>query len=1593
MAAVVEDSATPVSNTATLSVRQRLLLSQILQDIRTTVQHLSLPDVNPLSATDATAVDALKDLYYMLNVEDSLNALPARQFVFASRTAQTLLHPIIVALHSHPSSGDNQKRWSVPTYQALRTLCVLSTPIPDANQFLPRGCALDVYCRQLSSFLAHNAASLEALVSLLQYYLEGKAAKIEALASAESCRLEDARIDNILTFFRNILSPPRIKQGNPLLTTDLGTHLALVSALQKADFYTTLSVLFSSSNPDEMRLHTTNTVFITADIYAFTFRHSSPKSISHTLRSHPYLRQPNANPPNGLQGQSTGEYRIPPKRTISKTRASMLRTALLKERAAIGGSRAVTAGARWSNRHSGGFSLHKVSDPDARPATVAVPMKSRTKRIMSSKAMVQSKISFNPKRPFQEAVLVNSQVLCLWASKKRYVKLSSTAGRAVEQVRKDLQDSGLKALVKIASELIDTSFSNFVREMRDRIDETKERTKRENPETLTRAQTSFLSLVGCVVGFQRERYGKVRKEKLEEARALNAEIHQNYMKAVLSADFKILKKEWKTVDAAIEVETFKIAFRVLVESFEALKNIGKDEANIESIEVATFALLEMMKMLQGMSAHAELQENENLEQTAEANTLTSRELALNTLEDLFREEIFLNAPANLAKDFNSKVFSFRHLSNIVEFGYTFTSMLMDEEELHRLQVTKKKRNRKKKIVAEEGLGKEGEEPQRQLVHEGENECLSNDNLPSTDTPPSLRRARKVKRVTDNSDDDEDVVHDVDNARRVEGMNEALEQSKAVEKPESEASPTNTRFNDEPSNVLPSTSETPKVDESTQPLEPPAMEIGSHSMQEGGETEKQKTSGEGYNRTATSSPKSDLRQVLDEGAGVESKGLSPAVQGKVDKSSPIKEMLRADAQAEAKIKAKEKSEKAKRMLMADVENEGKTLQAKFVSTINEAISTGISLGRKEGTENGNIGEDVANQSGESDDEPEMREMESMGIIRRFAHIRAIHTFTLPIRAMMCNSVALTGESYPIPDGAKMLLSPLVVAKSTHLLTSIWKVAKLRERGSLCGQFFTLGNMQFMEIMLNAPQHCNVKQFSVLESLGALARDVTRTFFEWLTINPGLTLDMVFGMDKGSCQMYTSYIRQKKIQAAKKHDDKESGNDSDVSQLAIAPPPRHICDGDISRSQRSRGLNSQRKKAARRRKRPENPKFESDEDVDDLDNLNIGIMDSDDGSDDGHDGHQKASILKAQTPNATNSKEPFLEKANPSTAQVRTRKRDRRRLKIRNEAPSGFQEKRQGERPQLDEDEDVDDLDNLNFGISENEDLDKAYNYDKKVAMSNTEKKSDGKVTVDPGLHELHNPCLYAVHSLFTAAPGIRCPLRTVFIQLPDGKLLVYSPTNPDLLDLEAVQALGEVTVIIAPNSVHSTYAQRTKEAFPNATLYSSPALKSRFPDTDWGTIVSSTLALSEDVILFCLSEMLVFQEIVLVHIPSRTLVIADTAFNISRTTLRGAGFGVNAFVRIGRGMGPMRTSVPLMFAMWAFCSKSKPQFDELLSMPWDSVVPCHGDIIEGTGKEAFRNGIYRFISSPASQIAARAWPYVVLIVAPIIATIAYARLIN
>jgi Domain of unknown function (DUF4336) len=54
-------------------------------------------------------------------------------------------------------------------------------------------------------------------------------------------------------------------------------------------------------------------------------------------------------------------------------------------------------------------------------------------------------------------------------------------------------------------------------------------------------------------------------------------------------------------------------------------------------------------------------------------------------------------------------------------------------------------------------------------------------------------------------------------------------------------------------------------------------------------------------------------------------------------------------------------------------------------------------------------------------------------------------------------------------------------------------------------------------------------------------------------------------------------------------------------------------------------------------------------------------------------------------------------------------------------------------------------------------------------------------------------------------GMQIPVRMTVLGLPDNELLVYSPLPPHLVDADALNALGTVKYIVAPNLMHKSYA--------------------------------------------------------------------------------------------------------------------------------------------------------------------------------------------
>lgn len=127
-----------------------------------------------------------------------------------------------------------------------------------------------------------------------------------------------------------------------------------------------------------------------------------------------------------------------------------------------------------------------------------------------------------------------------------------------------------------------------------------------------------------------------------------------------------------------------------------------------------------------------------------------------------------------------------------------------------------------------------------------------------------------------------------------------------------------------------------------------------------------------------------------------------------------------------------------------------------------------------------------------------------------------------------------------------------------------------------------------------------------------------------------------------------------------------------------------------------------------------------------------------------------------------------------------------------------------------------------------------------------------------------------------------PRRTTLIRLPEGGLWVH---NVNALDQpgarEAVDALGPVQHIVAPNKFHHFWVDRWKEAYPLAQVHAAPGLRKKkpalpidadleaAPPAEWGGDFEQLHTDGHPAL----------REVVFFHRPSKTLIATDWVFNV------------------------------------------------------------------------------------------------------------------
>ena len=208
------------------------------------------------------------------------------------------------------------------------------------------------------------------------------------------------------------------------------------------------------------------------------------------------------------------------------------------------------------------------------------------------------------------------------------------------------------------------------------------------------------------------------------------------------------------------------------------------------------------------------------------------------------------------------------------------------------------------------------------------------------------------------------------------------------------------------------------------------------------------------------------------------------------------------------------------------------------------------------------------------------------------------------------------------------------------------------------------------------------------------------------------------------------------------------------------------------------------------------------------------------------------------------------------------------------------------------------------------------------------------------------------------PGLNMDHRMTVVRMATGRLLLHSPVawNPALAG--ALADLGEVETILAPSTFHDLYLSDWLVKYPAARFLAAPGVGKEHPD--WRvdeTIGNHTFAASEGELEACVFKGVPkLNESVFLHRPTRSLIVADLAFNVgtrqnplARLFLRANGiYGKIASSRVFRLFIRDRAAF-------------RDSLDEVLDWDFDRLIVGHGRIVETSGREALREA-YAWLSS-------------------------------
>lgn len=220
-------------------------------------------------------------------------------------------------------------------------------------------------------------------------------------------------------------------------------------------------------------------------------------------------------------------------------------------------------------------------------------------------------------------------------------------------------------------------------------------------------------------------------------------------------------------------------------------------------------------------------------------------------------------------------------------------------------------------------------------------------------------------------------------------------------------------------------------------------------------------------------------------------------------------------------------------------------------------------------------------------------------------------------------------------------------------------------------------------------------------------------------------------------------------------------------------------------------------------------------------------------------------------------------------------------------------------------------------------------------------------------------------------GVCLGTRTSIVRLADGSLALHGPGSITPDDAAAIDALGEVSALIAPNLMHHMFLPAAQTRWPRAQLIAPSRLARKQPSLrlditlshgDASRKLPDSLAGSLEPLYA--AGMPALDEYAWLHAGSGTLILTDLAFNVRAPQ----PLWTRLFMHANGGwdhFGPTR----ILRSSIKDPAAARSSIAALLSRDFDRVIVAHGSVYDSGAREALRRS-YQWLIEPGAIDPAR-----------------------